>query len=44
MRRRIRRAWDRARPFPFVLVHAAKAADQVVPALRESIGRLLVEG
>jgi len=38
------RAWDRARPFPFVPVHAAKAADEVIPAIRESISRLLVEG
>ncbi|WP_078910235.1 helix-turn-helix transcriptional regulator [Streptomyces sp. NRRL S-87] len=38
------RAWDRAKEFPFVPLHAAKAADEVVPAIRESIGRLLVEG
>ncbi|MDT3395179.1 LuxR C-terminal-related transcriptional regulator [Streptomyces sp. B1866] len=38
------RAWDRASPFPFVPVHAAKAAGEVMPAIRESIGRLLVEG
>ncbi|MEU9716500.1 helix-turn-helix transcriptional regulator [Streptomyces sp. NPDC047976] len=38
------KAWDRAKPFPFVPLHAAKAADEVVPAIRESISRLLVEG
>ncbi|WP_228979363.1 LuxR C-terminal-related transcriptional regulator [Streptomyces sp. DH12] len=38
------RAWDRASPFPFDPVHAAKAADEVMPAIRESISRLLVEG
>jgi DNA-binding NarL/FixJ family response regulator len=38
------KAWDRAKPFPFVPLHAAKAADQVMPAIRESITRLLVEG
>lgn len=38
------RAWDRASPFPFVPIHAAKAADEVMPAIRESISRLLVEG
>ncbi|MFF3322814.1 LuxR C-terminal-related transcriptional regulator [Streptomyces sp. NPDC002889] len=38
------RSWDRAQPFPFVPHHAAKAADEVIPAIRESIKRLLVEG
>ncbi|MFD5419255.1 LuxR C-terminal-related transcriptional regulator [Streptomyces sp. NPDC127069] len=38
------KAWDRAEPFPFVPLHAAKAAAEVVPAIRESISRLLVEG
>ncbi|MFD3700100.1 LuxR C-terminal-related transcriptional regulator [Streptomyces sp. NPDC058646] len=38
------KAWDRAKPFPFVPLHAAKAADDVMPAIRESICRLLVEG
>ncbi|WP_455360079.1 LuxR C-terminal-related transcriptional regulator [Streptomyces sp. SYSU K21746] len=38
------RSWDRAQPFPFVPHHAAKAADEVMPAIRESIKRLLVEG
>lgn len=38
------KAWDRAKEFPFVPLHAAKAADEVVPAIRESISRLLVEG
>ena len=34
------RSWDRAEPFPFVPIHAAQAAPEVVPAIR----RLLVEG
>ncbi|WP_405590311.1 LuxR C-terminal-related transcriptional regulator [Streptomyces sp. NBC_01092] len=38
------RSWDRAQPFPFVPHHAAKAADEVIPAIRTSIKRLLVEG
>lgn len=38
------RSWDRAQPFPFVPHHAAKAADEVIPAIRESIKRLLIEG
>ncbi|MEU5280923.1 helix-turn-helix transcriptional regulator [Streptomyces asoensis] len=38
------RSWDRAQPFPFVPHHAAKAADEVMPAIRESIKRLLFEG
>jgi DNA-binding NarL/FixJ family response regulator len=38
------RSWDRAEPFPFVPIHAAQAAPEVVPAIRESIRRLLVEG
>ncbi|MFJ9343383.1 LuxR C-terminal-related transcriptional regulator [Streptomyces sp. NPDC101733] len=38
------KAWDRAKEFPFVPLHAAKAADEVVPAIRESISRLLIEG
>ncbi|MGK5630438.1 LuxR C-terminal-related transcriptional regulator [Streptomyces sp. URMC 123] len=38
------RSWDRARPFPFIPRHAAQAAGEVMPAIRESIRRLLVEG
>lgn len=38
------RSWDRAEPFPFVPMHAAQAAPEVVPAIRDSIRRLLVEG
>ncbi|MFE4582411.1 helix-turn-helix transcriptional regulator [Streptomyces chartreusis] len=38
------RSWDRAQPFPFVPHHAAKAADEVIPAIRTSIKRLLIEG
>ncbi|MGD3109640.1 LuxR C-terminal-related transcriptional regulator [Streptomyces sp. YGL11-2] len=38
------RSWDRAKSFPFVPLHAAKAADDVIPSLRESISRLLVAG
>ncbi|KJY42534.1 hypothetical protein VR41_07475 [Streptomyces sp. NRRL B-1568] len=38
------RSWDRAERFPFIPLHAAKAADDVIPSIRESIRRLLVEG
>jgi sugar-specific transcriptional regulator TrmB len=38
------RSWDRAQPFPFVPHHAARAAHEVMPAIRKSIKRLLVEG
>ncbi|MCF3961000.1 LuxR family transcriptional regulator [Streptomyces fuscigenes] len=38
------RAWDRAAPFPFLPVRAADAAPEVIPAIRESIRKLLVEG
>ncbi|MFI9269516.1 LuxR C-terminal-related transcriptional regulator [Kitasatospora sp. NPDC052896] len=38
------RSWDRAEPFPFVPIHSAQAAPEVVPSIRESIQRLLVEG
>ncbi|UQA92144.1 LuxR C-terminal-related transcriptional regulator [Streptomyces halobius] len=38
------RSWDRAKSFPFVPLHAAKAADDVIPSLRESISRLLISG
>jgi hypothetical protein len=38
------RSWDRAEPFPFVPIHAAQAAPEVIPAIRDSIRLLLVEG
>ncbi|MEW2065627.1 LuxR C-terminal-related transcriptional regulator [Streptomyces sp. NPDC007346] len=38
------RSWDRAKPFPFVSTHAARAAEQVIPSLRKSIGKLLIAG
>jgi DNA-binding NarL/FixJ family response regulator len=38
------RSWDRAKSFPFVPLHAAKAADEVIPSLRESISKLLISG
>ena len=38
------REWDRAAPYPFVPVRAAEAAPEVVPAIRESIRKLLIEG
>ncbi|WP_405617205.1 LuxR C-terminal-related transcriptional regulator [Streptomyces sp. NBC_00076] len=38
------RSWDRAKSFPFVPLHAAKAADDVIPSLRESISGLLIGG
>jgi sugar-specific transcriptional regulator TrmB len=38
------REWDRAEPYPFVPVRAAEAASEVIPALRESIRKLLIEG
>ena len=38
------RSWDRAKSFPFVPLHAAKAADDVIPSLRESISKLLIGG
>lgn len=38
------RSWDRAKPFPFVPNYAAMAAKEVVPAMRDSIKRLLING
>ena len=38
------RAWARAEPFPFVPNYAAQAASSVMPALRESLQQLLVDG
>lgn len=38
------RSWDRAQPFPFIPHHAAKAAGEVIPAIRDSIKRLLLQG
>ncbi|WP_405775345.1 LuxR C-terminal-related transcriptional regulator [Streptomyces sp. NBC_00859] len=38
------RSWDRAKPFPFVSAHAAMAAEQVIPSLRQSISKLLIAG
>ncbi|WP_051838891.1 helix-turn-helix transcriptional regulator [Streptomyces sp. NRRL F-5126] len=38
------RAWDRAATFPFLPVRAADAAPEVIPAIRESICKLLIEG
>lgn len=38
------REWDRAEPHPFVPVRAAEAAPKVVPGMRESIRKLLIEG
>lgn len=38
------RSWDRAKPFPFVPNHAAMAAREVMPAMRDSIKRLLIKG
>lgn len=38
------RSWDRAQPFPFVPNHAAMAAREVMPAMRDSIKRLLIKG
>ncbi|MDH6110337.1 sugar-specific transcriptional regulator TrmB [Kitasatospora sp. MAP12-15] len=38
------RSWDRAEPFPFVPIHAAGAAPEVVPSIRDAVRRLLVEG
>ncbi len=38
------RSWDRAKAFPFVPLHAAKAAGEVIPSLRESISSLLIGG
>ncbi|MFG2820337.1 LuxR C-terminal-related transcriptional regulator [Kitasatospora sp. NPDC048365] len=38
------RSWDRAKPFPFVPNYAAMAAKEVMPAMRDSIKRLLVNG
>ncbi len=38
------RAWDRAEPYPFLPVRAAEAAPEVIPALRDTIRRLLIEG
>lgn len=38
------RAWDRAESYPFLPVRAADAAPEVIPAIRESIRKLLIEG
>ncbi|RNL72757.1 LuxR family transcriptional regulator [Streptomyces sp. I6] len=38
------RAWDRAESYPFLPVRAADAAPEVIPAIRGSIRRLLIEG
>ncbi|WAX79910.1 hypothetical protein [Streptomyces sp. KMM 9044] len=38
------RAWDRAEPYPFLPVRAADAAPEVIPAIRGSIQKLLIEG
>ncbi|MGJ5752693.1 LuxR C-terminal-related transcriptional regulator [Streptomyces puniciscabiei] len=38
------RSWDRAKPFPFVPSYAAMAAKEVMPAMRDSIKRLLING
>ncbi|WP_177244663.1 LuxR C-terminal-related transcriptional regulator [Streptomyces sp. yr375] len=38
------RSWVRAEPFPFVPVAATEAAREVIPAIRESIRRMLIEG
>ncbi|MBL1095005.1 MULTISPECIES: helix-turn-helix transcriptional regulator [Streptomyces] len=38
------REWDRAEQFPFIPTHNAGAASVVMPAMRESILRLLIEG
>lgn len=38
------REWDRAEPYPFIPVRAAEAASEVIPAMRESIRKLLIEG
>ncbi|WP_158574014.1 LuxR C-terminal-related transcriptional regulator [Streptomyces triticagri] len=38
------KAWDRAEPYPFHPVRVADAASEVVPDIRSTIRRLLVEG
>jgi hypothetical protein len=38
------RQWDRAEPYPFVPVRAAEAASEVIPDMRESMRKLLIEG
>ncbi|MEW2619504.1 LuxR C-terminal-related transcriptional regulator [Streptomyces sp. NPDC048106] len=38
------RSWDRAKPFPFVPNYAAMAAKEVMPAMHDSIKRLLING
>ena len=38
------RAWDRAEPYPFLPVRATEAATEIVPAMRDAICKLLVEG
>lgn len=38
------RCWDRAEAFPFVPNHAAQAAAEVLPAIREAIRQLLMGG
>ncbi|MGC5364336.1 LuxR family transcriptional regulator [Streptomyces sp. DT24] len=38
------RAWDRAEPYPFLPVRAADAAAEVIPDMRDTIRKLLIEG
>ncbi len=38
------RSWDRAGPFPFVPNHAARAAPEVIPPIRQAIRHMLTEG
>ncbi|MFE9255796.1 LuxR family transcriptional regulator [Streptomyces sp. NPDC006879] len=38
------RAWDRAEPYPFLPVRAADAAAEIIPAIRDAICKLLIEG
>lgn len=38
------REWDRAEPYPFIPVRAAEAASEVIPEMRKSIRKLLIEG
>ncbi|MFI6252314.1 LuxR C-terminal-related transcriptional regulator [Streptomyces sp. NPDC051016] len=38
------RSWVRAEPFPFIPAAATEAAREVIPAIRESIRRMLIEG
>lgn len=38
------RSWDRAETYPFLPVRAAEAAPEVIPAMRNCIRRMLIEG